>query len=413
MPLTVEIVAAMALVLVLACRRPPLRPLTSGAGAAVGLIIMLTARTALHDSGLSGELPPWTLWGWTSVTGFAAAIAVMGWRRASGWWRHGAVFASSFCLLSTGLVVNAWIGYLPTVTIAWDQLTGAPLHPVLDLPAATAMRSRGAQPHDGQLVPIDTGDRASGFRHRTEWVYLPPAWFSGRDSAVSAVLMIGGEFSTTIDWARAGAAITSANEYAKAHDGYAPILVFADANGAFANDTECVNGTRGRAADHLTGDVLPTVANLFRVSANPSRWAVAGFSSGGTCAVDLAAMHPELFSRFVDIAGDERPSAGNPTRTLQRLFAGDQRAQAAFDPATVIAKHGQYADTAGLFMAPASANFDHQVAQRLCSAAALQGIRCSVQVLPGRHTWPFAAAAFETALPWLAASLGTRDPRPD
>ena len=35
------------------------------------------------------------------------------------------------------------------------------------------------------------------------------------------------------------------------------MLVFVDSGGAFNNDTECVNGTRGNAADHLTKDVVP------------------------------------------------------------------------------------------------------------------------------------------------------------
>jgi S-formylglutathione hydrolase FrmB len=42
----------------------------------------------------------------------------------------------------------------------------------------------------------------------------------------------------------------------------------------------------------------------FGVSADRSQWGVAGFSTGGTCAVDLAVMHPDLFSVFVDISGD-------------------------------------------------------------------------------------------------------------
>jgi S-formylglutathione hydrolase FrmB len=408
-PLSVEIVAAVALGCVLV-RRGRCGPMRLGAALGVGLVTVLAARRALQDSGISGEVAPWPLWVWTALTGFAGTIAASGWRAGSGWWRNGAALASSFCLLSTGLVINGWIGYLPTLTVAWDQLTGRPLPHQIAWSAAVAMRSRGDRPHDGQLVAVDTGVRASGFSHRTEWVYLPPSWFRGTGVSLSAVIMIGGEFTTAVDWVRAGEAVATADSYARAHDGNAPILVFVDANGAFTNDTECVNGVRGRAADHLTNDVVPDVIGRLGVGAGPQHWSVAGFSSGGTCAVDLAVMHPELFGRFVDIAGDERPQTGTEAQTVRRLFGGDRQAWARFDPATVITGHGRYADTAGLFVVPESTHSDNDAARRLCGVGAAQGIRCTIATLPGRHTWPFAADAFRTALPWLAVSCAAAEP---
>lgn len=409
-PLCVEIVAAVALGYALTRRRPSCSPFHVGVALAVGVAAVVAAQWALHDSGISGEVAPWPMWAWTFTSAFAMTIAVSRWRAGNGWWRHGAVLASSLCLLSTGLVVNSWIGYLPTVPVAWDQLTGRPLPHQRDWSTAAAMRSRGEVPPDGQMIPVDTGDRASGFRHRTEWVYLPPAWFRSRPGTTSAVMMIGGEFSTSADWVRAGQAVATADSYADAHDGNAPVLVFVDANGTFVNDTECVNGIRGRAADHLTKDVVPHIVGQFGVGVGPAHWSVAGFSSGGTCAVDLAVMHPETFGTFVDIGGDERPNVGTQAQTVQRLFGGDRHAWSEFDPATAIARHGRYADTAGLFVVADSAHSDIDAANRLCDVSAAHGIRCSVTALPGRHTWPFAAAAFEMALPWLSGYLAIAQP---
>ena len=100
------------------------------------------------------------------------------------------------------------------------------------------------------------------------------------------------EFNTTADWIRAGDALSTLDTFAAAHGGHAPVVVFADATGGFTVDTECVNGVRGNAADHLTAEVIPEVGNLFGLNGQ-SKWGVVGFSSGGTCAVDLAVMHPE------------------------------------------------------------------------------------------------------------------------
>ena len=95
-----------------------------------------------------------------------------------------------------------------------------------------------------------------------------------------------------------------------------PVMIFVDPTGAFSVDTECLNGPRGRAADHLTKDVVPYMVNTFGVSADQRNWGVVGFSSGGTCAVDLAVMHPTMFSTFVEIDGDIAPNAGTRAQSI-------------------------------------------------------------------------------------------------
>ena len=137
--------------------------------------------------------------------------------------------------------------------------------------------------------------------------------------------------------------------YAKAHGGQAPIFVFVDSGGSFNNDTECVNGPRGNAADHLTKDVRPYVVSEFGGSADPANWGVVGWSMGGTCAVDLTVTHPELFHAFEDIAGDHGPISGTKQQTIDRLYGGDAAQWAANDPVTVMAKHGPYVGVSGWF----------------------------------------------------------------
>jgi S-formylglutathione hydrolase FrmB len=214
------------------------------------------------------------------------------------------------------------------------------------------------------------------------------------------------------------------------------VLVFVDPTGSFDNDTECVNGPRGNAADHLAKDVIPFMVSNFGVSGHRTNWGVAGWSMGGTCAVDLAVMHPELFSAFVDIAGDRGPNGGSTDQTVARLFGGNHDAWAAFDPVTVMTKHGHYDDLSGWFDVPGSegahnvapegnpaliasssdpaANPEGQdvAANTLCAVGTANGIACAVVTQPGKHDWPFAAQAFATALPWLASTLGTPDAEP-
>jgi S-formylglutathione hydrolase FrmB len=186
------------------------------------------------------------------------------------------------------------------------------------------------------------------------------------------------------------------------------------------------------------------MVSAFGVSPDRSNWGAAGWSMGGTCAVDLAAMHPDKFSAFLDIAGDYSPNTGSKTQTIARLFGGNADAWAAFDPSTVIDRHGHYNQVAGWFAissespavqhhdfaitdngsmrlagreAAANPNNQPAAAYSLCARGRANGIDCAVVPQSGKHDWPFADRVFAAALPWLAGQLGTpgiaRIPLPD
>jgi S-formylglutathione hydrolase FrmB len=422
LPVTVQVIAALALIAAISRRsgRWQLRwlPWAGIVGAAAAASVYWFIAT----EGLSDNPAPRSLWIWIALSGFAAAILLTGWRRAP-WWRRGvSVVAVPLCLLSAALALNVWVGYFPTVQTAWNQLTAGPLPDETDQTTVAAMQQQRRIPAKGTVVAVDTGNQSSGFRHRGELVYLPPAWYATNPPPkLPTIMMIGGEFNTPADWLRTGQAIKTVDDFAAAHHGNAPVIVFVDPGGSFNNDTECVNGSRGNSADHLTKDVVPYMKSHFGVSPARTDWGLVGWSMGGTCAVDLAVMHPDMFSAFEDIAGDIGPNSGNKLQTIERLFGGDANKWAAFDPATVITKHGSYTDMAGWFDvngSPAaiqrSRNKNDQAgaANTLCALGSARGIDCAVVAQPGKHDWPFAAHAFAVALPWLAGQLGVPDVPP-
>lgn len=434
LPLTVQIVAGLILVLAVGWRTRRWRLLWVPLAAVAGIAAAWYAQWSISNDGLADDPAPHQLWVWIALTTLAAVVAIVGWRGAR-WWRRGvSVLAIPLCALATALMLNLWVGYFPTVATAWNQLTAGPLPDQTDRATVSQMVAQHAIPAKGTVVPVTIPSDASHFAHRQELVYLPPAYYATNPPPkLPTVMMVGGEFNTPGDWLRAGNAIKTIDDFATAHHGNAPVFVFVDSGGEFNNDTECVNGPRGNSADHLTKDVVPFMVSNFGVSADRANWGVVGWSMGGTCAVDLTTMHPDMFSAFEDIAGDFAPNSGTKTQTIARLFGGDAAAYAAFDPSTVITRHGAYQGVSGWFAISGNPSAQRtpptvvtagasglggrdaarnpgdqtQAAKALCGLGAANGIDCAVVAEPGKHDWPFAARAFASALPWLAGQIGT------
>lgn len=405
LPLTVEIVTVAVLVAVVWRTGRRWWLLWMPVAAALGVVVAATARWYVNHQGLASDVPPLPLWLWSALFVAAIALVVLGWR-GSHWWRRGlSILLVPLTFACVALTLNQWVGYYPSAQVAWAAATGHAVPSQVDQADLADLRDTGMS--TGRVVPVDIPATASGFEHRTEYVYLPPAWFVGdAPPRLPVLMMIGGEFNTAADWIRTGNATETADAYARAHGGQAPILVFADAGGSFDNDTECVDGLRGNAASHLVDDVRPYVVSEFGASPDPANWGVVGWSMGGTCAVDLTVMHPDLFTTFEDIAGDVAPTAGTEEQTLARLYGGDTALRDRFDPTMAMSRHGPYAGVAGWFQV-AHGSDEATAAERLCTTATSAGIECTVHVSNGRHTWQFAARAFADALPWLAARIHT------
>jgi hypothetical protein len=200
LPVLVQLTAALVLVGAIGWRARRWRVIVLPGIVAVGVVVTFCAHWFLGRLGIAGDPAPRLLWFWIGAVGLAVGLVVVGWRGVR-WWRRGlSVSAVPLCVACTGLMVNAWVGYLPTVHVAWSQLTSAPLPGQVDRGTILAMQLSGVRPRNGVMLPVTIPSDASGFRHRTELVYLPPAWF-GRDPAprLPVLLMIGSALNTPAD----------------------------------------------------------------------------------------------------------------------------------------------------------------------------------------------------------------------
>jgi hypothetical protein len=261
----------------------------------------------------------------------------------------------------------------------------------------------------GVLAPLDVPSKVSGFRPRQGTLYLPPAFFDPTPSALPVIVMVGGTPGGPQDWPRAGFAAQTADAYAARHQGVAPVLAFVDHNGSVFSDTECVDGPAGQAETFLAVDVPRYLSDTLHIPLNPQRWAIVGFSEGGTCAFELAVRHPDVYGTFVDIAGDWAPNIGSEPDTLRDLYGGDRAAMAAHDPANLL-RPNRFRDLNGWFLTGASDRPHLDVAARLAAAARTAGIAVTRTALPGAHNWELATGAFRAALGGVTRRLAGEAP---
>jgi S-formylglutathione hydrolase FrmB len=328
-----------------------------------------------------------------AVVGAPLAIAEPGRPR-----RWAAAAAVPLTLSGALLLINDEYGVWPT---AGDLLghTAVFHAPTLRRLPATV------RPDHGVVVAFDAPATVSHFTHRPGSAYLPPAYFTPAGSRLPVIIMLAGTPGGTVQWPTSGRAISTTDAYAATHHGLAPILVFVDENGSATGDTECVNGPHGNAETYLTVDVPAFVTQHLGVRQVADRWAVAGFSEGGTCALDLTLVHPNLFHHFVDLAGDDRPTLGNPQRNRTVLFGGSAIALRDHDPDHLLLAH-RYRAVSCWFAAGVNDNRHLMGARRLALEASRAGLRVHLFTGVSGHNWQFASAAFAQVLPSLCTELG-------
>ena len=163
-------------------------------------------------------------------------------------------------------------------------------------------------------------------------------------------MLLPGEPGSASDWSGDGNADNTADAFAQAHHGLAPIIVMPDPDGYLTTDSECVNSRFGNAETYLVDDVPAFVRAEYHASEAPGSLAIGGLSAGGTCSVMLALRHPQVYPTFASYSGFASPQYQDTTRaeTIDTLFGGSEDSFAAHDPAQIL-RTGQFDGLAGWF----------------------------------------------------------------
>lgn len=292
------------------------------------------------------------------------------------------------------------LGQLPT---AAQQVISA----AAGEPLTAVWRPPPGLPAAGAVSQVSVPGTTSGFAARPAWIYLPPAYLSEPRALLPVLVLVPGQPGSPRDWLDGGRLIQTMDAFAAAHQGLAPVVLVADPLGGALAQTLCVDSPRGRAFTYLTVDVPAWIRGALQVDVDPAHWAVGGLSSGGTCALQLAANPPDVYPTFLDLAGQDAPDAGSRARTVTDFFGGSDAAFKRVNPLDVLATGRlRGAGIAGMVVAGADDTRYRPDAQRVHAALLAAGVDSRYLELPGGHSWQVWGEGLRQGLPFLAVRAG-------
>ena len=260
-------------------------------------------------------------------------------------------------------------------------------------------------PKTGAVYQVNISGITSGFAARPGYIYLPPAYLATPRPQLPVLVLLGGQPGDPRAWVDSGQVQAMMDSFANRHHGLAPVVVIPDDLGSELANPLCLNSRLGQVQTYLTVDVPNWITSHLQVRPPERGWAIAGFSEGGTCAIQLATQAPRLYRFFVDISGQAGPTLGSRQRTISRAFRGDAAAFGRVDPVVVLA-HTRFPRSAGVFVAGASDRVYTPQQRAMYLAARRAGMNVMFMYLPGGHDWRVWGGGLQHNVAWLASVLG-------
>jgi enterochelin esterase-like enzyme len=409
------VIAALALYLVV---RPTVRRTLAGViaavgGAALGLLVTWLLGDVLDVFGV--QLTTATrLWVAMCVAGLALAVANL---FRSRWWRKAiAVVSIPAFLVVAAAGINVDFGAYRTL----NDVFGIVPYKALQLQGergqvagigtdyASTWTKPATIPAKGRIGMVRIPATESGFAARLAAVYLPPAALTAAPPVLPVLYAFAGQPGAPADVFTAGRIGTLMDAYAAKHDGIAPIVVAPDQLGGPGRNPMCVDSSAlGRSATYLLKDVPNWIRANLRVSSDPAAWGVFGYSQGGTCAVQFASGHPELFGSALAASSELGPTLGDRASTVATGFAGSLAAYRAAQPVAMMKAHAPYQHSLMVFGIGQNDRRYTAYARTLEAEAARAGISARVLVSPGTaHDWNTVRYTLAHGFPIIAAHLG-------
>ncbi|TJZ50096.1 esterase [Streptomyces piniterrae] len=139
------------------------------------------------------------------------------------------------------------------------------------------------------------------------FVYLPPQYFQQqfRRQRFPVMVVISGYPGGIMNLAQHLQVPQNAGKLIAQGKMQPTVIVMVRPTIAPPRDTECVDVPGGPQAEtFFTKDLPDAMKSAYRVGRDPSAWGAFGYSSGGTCALQLAMRNPRVYTSAVSLSGD-------------------------------------------------------------------------------------------------------------
>jgi pimeloyl-ACP methyl ester carboxylesterase len=312
--------------------------------------------------------------------------------------------ALSITVAMTGGIaaVNFYYGYYTTWGQMWGDLHGS----AGNLGVVSATRTSAVE--SGRIGWVSLPGKLSGYNRRG-LVYLPPQYGESRYARVRfpVVELFHGTPGSPLAWETELRVEQVANTLLAKQLIGPMVLVMPAINGAGNDYQDCVNGPAVSDDTYLTKDVRADVLARYRVSLDPYEWGMAGYSSGGYCAANLALRHPGSFGAAAIINGYFRAADGPAGTALNH----SKPLEAANSP-LYLAEKLTGSGTVPAFWVAAGTHDTSDYKPATVFAAAMDRIqRVPFVNLNAGDTANAWAAALPAALTWLWQQLASPDLR--
>ncbi|QEU89875.1 alpha/beta hydrolase [Streptomyces kanamyceticus] len=199
-----------------------------------------------------------------------------------------------------------------------DRVTGLPAGPPTRVGRVESVRISGRR--TGAVVPA--------------FVYLPPQYFQHQyhRQRFPVIVAISGYPGGIVNLAQHLQVPQTAARLERSGKFQPTVIVMVRPTIAPPRDTECVDVPGGpKAETFFTKDLPMALKATYRVGHDPSAWGALGYSSGGSCALQLALRNPGVYTAAAALSADYKVTDDLTTGSLFGSGAQARRRQEEHD----------------------------------------------------------------------------------
>ncbi|GAB2857314.1 alpha/beta hydrolase-fold protein [Lentzea nigeriaca] len=352
-----------------------------------------------------------TVWAGAALLAVCLAVARL---RAGRWYSRALSVVLVLVVAASAMTAaNAYFGFYPTSRAVLELFTNNRVDLDEAAKPASSVLPAGSRLADVWRKPVDLPEKGTVseadipgvFKARPAWIYLPPAYAATPRPRLPVVVLLPGQPGSPRDWFDAGRLTERLDEFAREHDGLAPIVVVADQLGARMANPLCLDSKLGQSETYLAREVPAWIKQRLTVDERREAWTIAGFSQGGTCAVQLAVRAPDVYGNFIYLTGQREPSLSSRAETIKAAFGGDEAAFTRVNPMDILARQ-RFPQIAGVIVAGQHDVLYRQANAEVFEACRRAGMDVQWKELPGAHDWNVWRPGLYDTLPWLATRTG-------